>query len=133
MEKTKKKKLLFSLTHKDFEIQTFRCGGKGGQNVNKRETGVRIVHKESGIAEECREEREQLQNRKRAFEKLCNNKDFKLWLRKKTAIVCGEEARLERDVEDALADRNLKLEIQEGGKWVPVKEVKPDTEREENV
>ncbi len=71
------KKLLFSVTHKDFEIQTFRCGGKGGQNVNKRETGVRIIHKESGIAEECREEREQLQNRKRAFEKLCNNKDFK--------------------------------------------------------
>ena len=112
------RKLLFSLTHKDFEIQTFRCGGKGGQNVNKRETGVRIVHKESGLSAECREEREQLQNKKKAFEKLCNSKDFKLWLRRKAAAVCGDEARLQEDVDYAMRSTNIKTEIQSNGKWV---------------
>ena len=41
------KKLLFSVTKKDFDIQTFRSGGKGGQHQNKRDTGVRCVHKAS--------------------------------------------------------------------------------------
>jgi peptide chain release factor 1 len=112
------RKLLFSLTHKDFEIQTFRCGGKGGQNVNKRETGVRIIHRESGFSAECREEREQLQNKRRAFEKLCRSKEFKLWLRRKAAAVCGDEARLQADVEDAMRGTNIRTEVQQDGKWV---------------
>ena len=43
---------LFSI--KDFEVQTFRSGGPGGQNQNKRNTGVRIIHKSSGAKEESR-------------------------------------------------------------------------------
>jgi peptide chain release factor 1 len=57
-------------TRKDFTVQTFRCGGPGGQNVNKVETGVRIIDKITGISSECREERNQLQNKERAFMKL---------------------------------------------------------------
>lgn len=41
----KEKVLLFSVTIKDCEVQTFRSGGKGGQNVNKVESGVRIIHR----------------------------------------------------------------------------------------
>lgn len=80
------------IPEKELEITTMRSGGKGGQNVNKVETGVRIKHLTSGIAVKCTEERSQGMNKQRALVRL-----------KGQLLVIAQEQRL-KDIQSIRGD-----------------------------
>jgi RF-1 domain len=109
--------LLFSVKLSDCDVQTFRSGGKGGQNQNKRDTGVRIIHRDSGAAGEARDERSQLQNKKLAFKRMVDHKKFRIWVNRQIWFR-GElpEVRVRRDMQP----HNLRVEGRKDEKWVPI-------------
>ena len=112
-----KREWLYSLTKKDFKMQTFRSGGPGGQNQNKRNSGVRIIHPASGAVGESREHKSQFQNKKAAFKRLTEHPKFKIW----NARVCHEimsGETIEEKVEKAMEEKNIKIEKKEDGRWV---------------
>ena len=115
-----KKEPAVSLTKKDFIIQTFRAGGKGGQKQNKTSSGVRIIHPESGARGESRDERSQHQNKKIAFQRLVESPRFKAWLAiKHQEMLSGET--IEERVARLMKKENLLIECKdENGDWVNI-------------
>jgi peptide chain release factor 1 len=116
------RELIYSLTKKDFVVQTFRGSGAGGQNRNKRDTAVRIIHQASGARGESCEERSQAQNKKTAFRRLIASGKFKLW----HAKVCYEFSKkktVEQEVDEWMVPKFIKTEVKgPTGKWITASE-----------
>ena len=109
------KVLLFSVTMKDLDMQTFSVGGPGGGGKDTSNSGVRLIHRASGAVGECREARSNTLNRRSAFVKLVATKRFKDWHQVECARRMGQvietpEQILAR-VDQMMAPENIKEEI----------------------
>ncbi len=103
----KNRQHVFSVTAKDLRIDTFRSGGKGGQNQNKVNSGVRITHDASGAVGESREHRDQLQNKKAAFIRMTESKEFQSWMELQREIIRGNIRYEEKNDKGVFVDVTL--------------------------
>jgi len=111
-EKTSRKPIL-TVTAKDCELQTFRSGGKGGQNQNSRDTGVRFIHRPSGARGESREFRTQWENKKAAWRRMVETPQFRYWV----SVQTGSIEAAEKWVAKQMDEKNIKTEVKVSGKW----------------
>lgn len=105
-----KKELLFSVTAKDCRWDFFVGQGNGGQNKQKTNSACRCTHIASGAVGVSQEERSQELNKRKAFKKMAETKEFKLWIKVQTARLNGEEADIEKTVNAAMNKKNIRVE-----------------------
>lgn len=116
MKKTRKK--VFTVGRHECRWDYFRSGGKGGQNQNTRDTGVRCVHEPSGATGESREANKQWQNRKIAFKRMAETEEFKRWAVREASKDLLSDAVIMKAVDEAMKDENLLIEVRVNNKWV---------------
>lgn len=105
------KRKLFSITPQDCREERYRGSGAGGQNRNKRDTGVRFTHEPSGAVGESEAQRSQLQNRQEAFRKMAKSARFIMWAKAQGQARIEGHGTLERKVDGLMSENNLRVEL----------------------
>jgi putative lipase involved disintegration of autophagic bodies len=116
-----KKELLFSVTKNDCEWSYTKGTGAGGQKRNKTSSAVHCHHRPSGAHGYSEASRSQLDNKRDAFVKMANTKEFQTWNRMEAMRRLGLLAEIDAKVAREMA-MNTRLEIKIDGKWTEVKE-----------
>lgn len=123
------KELLFSVTAADCEWDYMRGTGPGGQKRNKTESKVRCTHRASGAVGESDQTRSQHENKRIAFRKMSETREFRVWHKIECAKRMGEKISVEEAVDRMMADANLRVEGKKDQRWVPIEEA-PFQEKE---
>lgn len=114
------KKLLFSVTKKDLDIQYFSGTGAGGQFRNKHQNCVRMYHKDSGARVTGQSSRDRKSNLKEAFNNIVKSQKFKIWINQESYEKINK-INIEKIVEDAMSSENLIVEGKQDGEWIKIK------------
>lgn len=119
MDKSKRQ-LLFSVTKDDCDWSYTKGSGAGGQKRNKTSSAVHCRHRASGARGYSEASRNQLDNKRDAFVKMCETEDFKKWHKMEVLRKTGMMDQIDRYVAEQLT--KIKLEIRIDGRWTEVKE-----------
>ncbi len=116
----KERELLFSVTKDDCDWSYTKGTGAGGQARNKTSSAVHCKHRASGAKGYSESSRSQHENKRDAFVKMCETKEFKEWHRLETLRRTGMLDQIDRKVAEELT--KIKIEIRIDGKWTEVQE-----------
>jgi len=95
-------------------MQTFTVGGNGGGGKDTSNSGVRLIHKDSGAVGEGREHRTNTQNKKSAFLKLVESPKFKAWHKLETAKRLNKPVVESKEEVQKRVDKQLEEDLQKG-------------------
>ncbi|WP_281273950.1 peptide chain release factor family protein [Maritalea myrionectae] len=105
------------MTAKDCRFDYYRGSGKGGQHRNKTDSAVRCTHIESGAVGKAEDNRSQHKNKQTAFRRMAETQRFKDWHKIETARRLGRYVGIDDEVDRQM--KRIRVEVKEGGKWVP--------------
>jgi protein subunit release factor B len=114
------KPLLFSVTAADCDWSYTKGTGAGGQKRNKTSSAVHCTHRASKAHGYSEGSRSQHENKREAFLRMSETKEFKEWHKLEIMRRTGEYAKMEAKVKQSLA--HVKTEIRVDGKWTEVSE-----------
>ena len=106
----KKREVLWSVTEKDLIFKATRGSGKGGQKKNKTSSAMQCFHPPSGAMGEAEDFREQSRNKKLAFKRMAESKEFQAWAKMKTEAALGNIEITEADDLGTMRTRKVKHE-----------------------
>lgn len=117
------RKLILSVTKKDFDITFFNGSGAGGQKRNRKKSCTRIRHRDSGAMATGQDSRDKQSNIRNAFLRCIETDTYKNWERKEVARRMVSHSSIEDSVEKQMKPSNIKVEIKdENGDWMEITE-----------